>query len=329
MSKEKIQEVTAYAPGSVANVGCGFDVMGFAINEPGDEVTARFSQHDGVAISAIYGENADLLPYRADKNTAGVAVQAMLNALDTEEIPGIEIELNKKMPLGSGLGSSAASAVAAVVAVNQLLGNPFTKKELLPFAVAGEHISCGVSHADNAAASLMGGFIFVRSNNPLEVLDLPTPDELYCSIIHPDIEIRTEDTRRILRKQVSLSDAVTQWGNVGALVAALFMEDYELIGRSLHDSIIEPIRSILIPGYPIVKEEAIKAGALGCSISGSGPSIFALSRGRETAEEVSQAMSNAVKNIGMSYEIYISPVNKNGSILLDQKNIDVENISNQ
>lgn len=327
MSQEKIKEVKAYAPGSVANVGCGFDVMGFAINEPGDEIIARTTHDKGVKIKAIHGDNADLLPLNADKNTAGVAAKALIDSLDPETTPGIELELFKKMPLGSGLGSSAASAVAAVLATNQLLGNPYSKKELLPFAVAGEHISCGVSHADNAAASLLGGFIFVRSNHPLEVIDLPTPDDLFSTIIHPKIEIRTEDTRKILRKKVSLSDAVEQWGNVGALVAALFKEDYELIGRSLHDSIVEPIRSVLIPGYPLVKESAIKAGALGCSISGSGPSIFALSRGSETANKVGKMMGEAVHEIGLPYDLFISPINKNGSIILDQKNIGIENVT--
>lgn len=327
MSKYKIEEVKAHAPASVANVGCGFDVMGFAINEPGDEVVARFCDREGVYIKAIHGTDVSL-PMEPDKNTASVAALALVNALDSEQIPGIELELYKKMPLGSGLGSSAASAVAAVVAVNRLLGNPFNKMELLRFAVAGEFISCGAAHADNAAASLLGGFILVRSNNPLDVITLPTPKDLFCTVIHPKIEIRTSDTRKILRKQVLLSDAVTQWGNVGALVAGLYRNDYELIGRSLHDSVIEPVRSVLIPGYPAVKQAALDAGALGCSISGSGPSIFALSRGEDAANDIGNAMKEAIKKIGLPYDLYISQVNRHGSLILEQKNVGFRSYAN-
>jgi homoserine kinase len=318
MNDKEIQEVRTYAPGSVANVGCGFDVMGFAINEPGDEIVARFGKQPGVKIIAIHGNNADL-PLDAHKNTAGVAAISLLKSLDISDNSGIELELFKNMPLGSGLGSSAASAVAAVVAVNHLLGEPYTKKELLPFAVAGEYVSCGASHADNAAASLLGGFIFVRSNNPLDVIELPTPDDLFCSVIHPDIEIRTEDTRKILRKEIFLADAVSQWGNVGALVAGLYKNDYDLIGRSLHDQIIEPIRSVLIPGFDKIKKAALDSGALGCSISGSGPSIFALSRGRVTAKQVGSSMEKAIQEIGLSYSLFISPINKQGCETIGHK----------
>lgn len=318
MKRSDLHEVRAYAPASVANVGCGFDVLGFAINEPGDEVVARYCDQPGVHLKAIHGTTAPL-PLEAEKNTASVAVIALMNALNDESVPGIELELYKKMPIGSGLGSSAASAVAAVVAVNHLLNSPFSRMELLPFAVAGEHISSGASHADNAAASLLGGFALIRSNKPLDVIKLPCPKELYCTVIHPQIEIKTSDTRKILRKNVLLSDAVTQWGNVGGLVAGLYTNDYELIGRSLHDSVVEPVRSILIPGYSEIKEAAMKAGALGCSISGSGPSIFALSKSEKIANRVGDFMKEAIQEIGLPYDLYISLINKHGSLILEQK----------
>lgn len=250
------------------------------------------------------------------KNTAGVALIQMLEQLQ-QPSAGLSLEIEKKMPLGSGLGSSAASSVAAVVAANELLGRPFSRKELLPFVVEAEGVASGTPHADNVAASLLGGFILVRSNDPLDVISLDVPRQLHATVIHPHIEIRTEDTRMILRKQVSLAKAVNQWGNVGALVAGLLKSDYDLIGRALHDEIVEPIRSVLIPGYDQIKQAALQAGALGCSISGSGPSIFALSRSREDAQNIGEAMRQAVSAIGLESDLYISKVNSRGATVVN------------
>ncbi|MDW8437328.1 MAG: homoserine kinase [Chloroherpetonaceae bacterium] len=306
-------EVTAFAPATVANVGAGFDVLGFALCEPGDELTARFSDGEGVAISRIEGDGGRL-PLDARKNTAGVSAQALLKRLG--ERRGIELELRKKMPLGSGLGSSAASAVAAVVAVNELLGRPLSKRDLLPFALEGERVACGSAHADNAAPSLLGGFALVRSYAPLDVISLPSPPSLFATVVHPHIEIQTKDARAVLKQQISLSNAITQWGNVAGLVAGLLMSDYALISRSLQDVIVEPIRAILIPRFYEMKKAALDAGALGCSISGSGPSLFALSDSAQTAQDVANAMRLVLDNIGIGSDAFVSKINSEGAKVL-------------
>jgi homoserine kinase len=233
-----------------------------------------------------------------------------------DETRGIELRLEKKMPLGSGLGSSAASAVVAVVAVNELLGRPLSKRDLLPFALEGERIACGSAHADNAAPSLLGGFVLIRSYTPLDVIPLPTPEKLYATVIHPHIEIQTKDARGILKQQISLSNAITQWGNTAGLVAGILMSDYDLISRSLHDVIVEPIRSILIPKFYELKQAALDAGALGCSISGSGPSLFALTDSHDTAQKVANAMTLVLDNIGIGSDVFISKVNQEGAKIL-------------
>ncbi len=325
MTKEIVQtekehkKVIAFGPATVANVGCGFDVLGFAVRAPGDKVTARYSKKPGVTIDAIRGDEGRL-PRDAAKNTAGVAALELLRAAKVPDDTGIALELYKQMPIGSGLGSSAASSAAAAVAVNRLMGEPFTVKQLLPFAMEAERVASGAPHADNVAAALLGGFVLVRSSNPLDVVSLHVPENLHCTVVHPKIEIRTEDTRNILRKQVALKKAVVQWGNVGALVAGLMKEDYDLIGRALHDEIIEPIRSVLIPGYDNVKKAAMQQGALGCSISGSGPSVFALSSSPEKAQKIGQVMKKAFDSVGLESTSYISGINRKGTIIEKDSN---------
>lgn len=315
MNENNYEKVRAFAPASVANVGCGFDVLGFAIDDPGDEVVAELAEQAGIEILSVDGDEGRL-PLETDRNTAGVAVRELLKELKADKEIGINLRIYKKMPLGSGLGSSAASSVAAVVAVNHLLGDPFSTKELLSFAVEAERVASGTPHADNVAASLFGGFILVRSNDPLDVISLDTPEKLHCTVIHPRIEIRTEDTRKILRQRIPLAKAVIQWGNVGGLIAGLLKSDYELIGRSLHDEIVEPIRSVLIPGYDDLKQAALKAGALGCSISGSGPSVFALSTSKKQAREVGKAMSQVLNAVGLESDLYVSMINRQGAAVI-------------
>ncbi|PWN08114.1 homoserine kinase [Rhodohalobacter mucosus] len=314
---EKPQSVKAFAPATVANVGCGFDVLGFALHKLGDFVTATMMDTPGVRISRITGDGG-MLPLDAEKNTAGLSVLKLLNELGMNDI-GIDLVIEKKMPLGSGLGSSAASSVAAAYAVNKLLEEPFSLPELLPFTVEGEMAASGTPHADNAAAALFGGFILVKTHLPPDVISLPTPPDLFCTIIHPKIEIQTRHSRQILKKDVALEKAVSQWANVGSLVAALFKEDYDLIGRSLHDEIIEPVRSVLIPGFDRMKLAAEEAGALGCSISGSGPSLFALSRGKETARKAASAMGSELQKLGLEYNDLISSVNTQGATTVEEK----------
>lgn len=309
------EQITAFAPATVANVGPGYDVLGFAIHGPGDLVTARMSDTAGVTITSISGDGGKL-PLEASKNTAGLAVLSLLEKLGRKGT-GVELSIEKKMPLGSGLGSSAASSAAAVVAINELLNRPFTTYELLPFAVEGEKAASGTPHADNVAASLLGGFVLVRNHQPPDVLSLPTPEKLFCTIIHPEIEIQTKNSRLILKKDVSLSKAVTQWANVGGLVAGLFTNDYALIGRSMHDELIEPVRSVLIPGFDDIKQAALDTGALGCSISGSGPSMFALSTSPETGKHIGESMGEVLKGLGLTYQIHLSKINTRGAAVLE------------
>lgn len=304
-----MSSIKVFAPATVANVVCGFDVLGFALHNPGDEVIIRKTNKPGVVIKSIKGDNGRL-PLDPERNTVGVSVINYLKHIDSAV--GVEIELTKYMPLGSGLGSSSASTVAGVFAVNELFGAPLQKTELLPFAMEGERLACGSAHADNVAPALLGGFVLVRSYAPLDVVKLPTPKDMYCAIVHPHIEVQTKDARQILPKQIFLKDAVTQWGNVAGLVAGLYENDFALIGRSLKDVIVEPVRSILIPGFSQVKEAAMQAGAIGGGISGSGPSIFALCKGKDTAEEVQKAMKSVFDRINIGSDSYISEVNAEG-----------------
>ncbi len=304
-----------FAPATVANVGPGFDIFGFALDRPGDVVVLKKSSEKGLVIKAISGDQGRL-PYDVMKNTAGVAILSFLEAIDSDQ--GFIIELHKDMPLGSGLGSSAASAVAGVFAANHLLGQPLSCEELLPFAMEGERIACGTAHADNVAPSLMGGFVLIRSYDPLDVVRIPTPKDLYCSVVYPDIEIRTEDSRNILPKNFPLSKGVCQWGNTAGLIAGMILEDYSLISRSLEDFLIEKYRSKLIPHFEEVKSKALENGALACSISGSGPSLFALSKGRDIAEMVAQEMQAVFINNGCQALKYVSAVNHQGPKIIEE-----------
>lgn len=311
-----MKNIKVFAPATVANVACGFDIMGFAVDNPGDEVVLHKSDQPGVHITSITGDGGRL-PLHPDKNTASVAIKALLQHLGVEQ--GFTLELNKRMPLGSGLGSSAASAAAGVFAANQLLGAPLSALELLPFAMEGERQACGSAHADNVAPALLGGFVVIRSYDPLDVFKIPTPKHLFCTIVHPDIEVNTKDARHILKNQITLKSAVVQWGNVAGLVAGLLQSDYGLIGRSLQDVIIEPIRGLLIPGFTEVKAVAAQAGALGCSISGSGPSIFALSPDLQTAAAVGEAIAGVFEGMGISCETYVSSINQAGPVVLQKE----------
>lgn len=301
--------IKVFAPATVANVACGFDVLGFAVENPGDEVTITLSDQPGVVINSISGDEGKL-PLDPKENTVSLVINEYLNKLGSKQ--GVIIDLVKKMPLKSGLGSSAASSVVGVYALNELLGKPMEVKDLLPFAMKGEELACGSAHADNVAPALLGGFVLVRSYDPLDVIQLPTPENLWCTIIHPQIEVKTKDARSILRKNVKLKDAVTQWGNVAGLVTGIIQSDYDLIGRSLEDVIVEPIRSLLIPGFDLAKKAALDAGALGCSISGSGPSIFALTVGEEKAQEVGKSFKKVYDQLNIESEVYVSRVSQQG-----------------
>ena len=303
--------VTAFAPATVSNVACGFDVLGFPMEEPGDTVSARLVDTPGVRIDDILNDGGRI-PRDPEKNTASVAAKAVLDALGAR--CGVALTIDKGLPLSSGLGGSAASAAAAVVAVNALVGGNATIDQLLAAALIGEGLGAGGAHPDNIAPAICGGFVLVRHPNPPDVVRLPVPKGLTCVVIHPDLEVETAKARDLLGTTVPLKDAVRQWANLGALVDALHRSDFDLLARSLEDTIAEPRRAPLVPGLASIKQAAIEAGALGSSLSGSGPSIFALCRGRETADRVAAAMTAAVeREIGGESQTYVSSIPSHGA----------------
>lgn len=306
IEQAKGKSLTIHAPGTVANMVCGFDVLGLALNDPYDVMTVKLIDEPTVVIRNIdsYG-----LPTEPERNVAGVALLEMIGKLEGKT--GFEISIEKKIKPGSGIGSSAASAAGAVVAANRLLGNIFTNEELVQMAMFGEKLASGVKHADNIAPCIYGGVTLIRSIHPLDIISIHSP-LLYVTLVHPQIEVRTEDARQILKKQILLKDAIRQWGNIAGLVAGLMKSDYELIGRSLEDVLIEPVRSILIPAFSEVKSKSLEAGALGGGISGSGPSIFMLSRDKNTAEKVEAVMKEVYTKTGIDYNTYITTVNTTG-----------------
>lgn len=298
--------VTVHAPATVANMVCGFDVLGFAVEAPYDIMQLRLRNEPGII---IHNDDEFNLPTNPEKNVAGAALQAMLEELE----PGIGFELiiKKQIKPGSGVGSSAASSAGAVVAANHALGSRFSNEDLVRFAMNGEKLASGVKHADNIAPCIYGGVTLIRSIFPLDIISI-VPPELFVTIVHPQIEVRTSDARSILKQQVLLKDAIRQWGNIAGLVAGLLQQDYDLIGRSLEDVLIEPVRSILIPGFDDIKKVSKEAGALGGGISGSGPSIFMLSTSEATAKSVEAAMQLVYQRLSVPHYTYVTTINKNG-----------------
>lgn len=308
------KEIKVFAPASVTNVGPGFDIMGFALEQPGDELHLRFCEKPGITIAKITGDGGKL-PLDPAKNTAGASLISLAKHLKVDR--GIEIEIHKKMGIGSGLGSSAASAVASVFALNEIMGKPLSHPQLLYHALEGERLtSGGTPHADNVSACLFGGFIIVRSLAPLDVINIPTPEKLYCTVIFPHVEISTAEARKVLPKQIPLQDAVAQWGNIAALVAGLSQSNTDIIKRSLKDIICEPVRSKLIPGYDGIKTAALEGGAIGASISGSGPSVFAFSLSEDNAKVIGEGMKKVVSSFDIDSDIYISKINHIGPRVL-------------
>jgi len=308
------KSIKVFAPASIGNVSCGFDVLGLAVQSPGDEVLISLNDSEEVKMKSIVGDDGRL-PLEANKNTAGVAVIELLKFIGRKQ--GAEVTLYKNLPLGSGMGSSAASAVAAVVAINHLMGEPLKREDLLPFVMEAERVACGSAHADNVAPSLLGGLILIRQNHPLDIIPIPTPKELVCVLVHPHIEVKTKDARSVLKSTISLKDGITQWANTAGLVAGMMKDDYELIGRSLVDVVAEPLRSDLIPGFAQIKKTAMANGALGCGISGSGPTIFCLCKGNDNAQKAGNAIQQEFNNMSLESEIYISEVNRKGAYIID------------
>lgn len=301
-----MRSVTVHAPGTVANLVCGFDILGLCLHEPYDIMDVQLLPEKKVVIHSADGYP---LPSDPRENTAGAPLIEMLAEID--ENIGFEVTIHKRIKPGSGVGSSAASAAGAVVAANHLLNNRFSKEQLVQFAMFGEKVASGVKHADNIAPCIYGGVTLIRAIFPLDIIALQPPD-LYVTIVHPQIEVKTADARAILKQKILLKDAIRQWGNIAGLVAGLVQQNNDLIGRSLEDVLIEPVRSILIPGFDEVKQQCKAAGALGGGISGSGPSIFMLSAEKATAEKVEQAMQEVFTRIGISYHTHVTRINTTG-----------------
>ncbi|KAB1158605.1 homoserine kinase [Tenacibaculum aiptasiae] len=307
--------IKIFAPATVANVSCGFDSMGFAVDTIGDEMTFTKTVEKGVKITQITGAKG--LSLNPKENAAGVVALAMLKEHSVDF--GIEITMHKGYSPGSGLGSSAASSGGAAFGVNELLGKPFSSLELTKFAMLGEKAACGTPIADNVGAAIFGGFVLIRSYEPLDIIKLPVPNELQLVAIHPQIEVKTKDARDVLPQKVSLKDATTQWANVGGLVSGLYTSNYQVIANSLTDVIVEPARKHLIPHFDLVKNEAIKAGALGAGISGSGPTIFALCKGEKTTKNVYEAIQNAYSDKNIDFNLFTSKINTQGVKILETK----------
>ena len=301
-----MKSIKVQAPATVANLVCGFDVLGMCLHAPYDVMEVNLLNEKKVVIKSADGYN---LPTDPAQNTAGAPLVEMLHEVD--EGLGFEVIIHKHIKPGSGIGSSAASAAGAVVAANLLLDGKFSKEDMVRFAMFGEKVASGVKHADKIAPCIYGGITLIRSIFPLDIISIPSPD-LYVTVVHPQIEVKTADARQILRKEVLLKDAIKQWGNIAGLVAGFIKNDYDLIGRSLEDVIIEPVRSILIPGFDEVKFKSKEAGALGGGISGSGPSIFMLSKEEKTALEVEELMKEIYERIGIPYHTYVTTINQQG-----------------
>ncbi len=310
----KPKSVRAFAPATVANVCCGFDILGFAVNYPGDEVILTLRDDSKISVIAIHGDNGKL-PLDANKNTASVAVQSLLKELGSNQ--GVNIELFKNLALGSGMGSSAASGVAALVAMNHLLGNPLKREDLVRHAMESERIACGSAHADNVAPCLLGGFVLVREYHPLDLVKIPVAHDLFCTLVHPHLELKTEDSRRVLKPTLPLKDVITQSGNIAGLILGLIKPDFELIGRSLKDVIAEPIRSAFIPGFDQLRSKAIEVGALGFGISGSGPTVFSISTSYEKAMASGEVIEQEFLKYQLASDVFVSKINMEGARVME------------
>ncbi len=301
-----MQSIKVKSPATLSNLCCGFDILGIALKEPFDII--ELTQRDQKGINIQHLDDFSL-PTDPAKNIAGVALQSMLDALNYTH--GFDVIIEKKIKPGSGIGSSAASAAGIVVAANQLLGNPFNKKQLLSFAMEGEVLASGSRHADNLAPCVYGGLVLIRDTASLDIIEINTPP-LFITVIHPQIEIKTSFARKILPTEIPLRSAVTQWANVAGLVTGFLQSDYALISRSLHDVIIEPVRSKLIPGFDDVKKKSIDVGALGGGISGSGPSLFMFSENEKIANQIELEMKTVYNQLGIDYKTYVTTISNKG-----------------
>lgn len=307
------KSVRVFAPGTVANMGCGFDVMGMTLNGAGDILTVSVSEGDGLVIE---NRSEVELPTDIDKNVITPAVRALMKEFGEPRM--IEVIVESKIAPGSGIGSSAASSAAAVYALNEALGSPFSPEKLVEFAMEGEKlISGGTPHADNVGPAILGGVVLMRGYEPLDIVRLPVPDNFFCSVVHPDIMVSTKDARAVLPHEIPMRTAVKQWGNVAGLVAGLALKDVYLIGRAMVDSVVEPHRKHFIPGFDELRAKVLEAGAIAVNISGAGPSVFAVSSDMDTASRVGEVMSRHFGDIGIGSDLYVGTVSNQGCRVLN------------
>jgi len=305
--------VTAFAPASIGNVAVGFDMLGLALEGVGDRVHARQTDGDGVTIAEVRGLDGELHPYLSndpESNTASIAAQALWDAQGASG--GLELKVHKGVPLQSGMGSSAASAVAAVVAANALLDKPIEPEKLLAYALIGEQFASGGLHADNVAPSLLGGLVLCPQILLPEIVRVPVPSGVSAVLVHPDLQVNTAHARRGLAKSYSMQDWIAQQGLLGGFIVACANSDQDLIAKTLKDIVIEPQRKGNVPCFDVIQEAAAKAGALGCSLSGSGPSMFALCADNK-ARNIASAMEQACRSQGIACDSWVSPLTAPGA----------------
>ncbi|MCC3216138.1 homoserine kinase [Chryseobacterium sp. X308] len=307
-----MKKVKLKVPATVANLVCGFDILGMAVHDPYDEMEFRVLETPDIIIQHT---DSFGLPEEPSKNVAGIVLLKIQEHFNLKN--GFEVIIHKHIKPGSGLGSSAASAAGAAFGANILLGNKLSKEEMVHFAMFGEELASGVRHADNIAPCIYGGITLVKSTDPIDIIPLNSPD-LFVTAVHPQVEVKTSDARQILKKNISLKRAVEQWGNIAGLVAGIEKNDFPLIGRSLNDVIIEPVRSILIPKFDEIKEKSLQIEALGGGISGSGPSIFMLSEQKETAEKIAHMMESVYNEIEIESFVYVSKINPTGIQIVEE-----------
>lgn len=312
-----LKKVRAFAPATIANINCGFDILGMALEKPGDEVIVKRTPDIGIKLNSF--SSCKSLSNDPDKNCVTIPIIHFLKHINLYDKIGIEVELIKNLPLGSGMGSSAASSVAGVFAVNHLLGEPLKRKELMPFILEGEAYACGTAHADNAAPSLLGGVQLVRSYEPLDIIEIEYPDKLHVVLIHPDMRIDTITARELMPQAIPMNLFVKQTGNLAGLITGLMRSDDDLIKRSLEDFVAEPVRKTLIPFFDSVKSAAIGSGALGFGISGSGPSLFALCSSSSIAEGCSIAIAENLNGLNIKHQVYVSKISKQGALILEEE----------
>lgn len=303
-----MDKIKIFAPATIANVGPGYDIFGLALEHIGDTIEMSWREDEEIHIDPL--EGFPEIPVAASENIAGIVVQEMLKKQTIQR--GLNIRIHKNVMPGSGLGSSGSSAAGAAFALNELLGKPFSSTELIQFAMLGEKATSGKAHADNVAASLLGGFTIIKGYEPLQIFNIPFPLNLHIAVVHPQIEVKTSDSKKVLRKELGLDAVIQQCGNIAGLVAGLMGNDFKLIGASMNDLIAEPIRSFLIPGYHKAKQLVLENGAIGCSISGSGPSIFAFTEGKLKAEEIAKLLSGFYDQLEIENKVYCSAINEKG-----------------